>query len=241
MCGRASRGPSGAQWLVRVAVAEWLKGYGCHWSLRSCAVLFLLVDTLDIFGSGLRVRHLLGRPWSCRRIRMRGLLQRLESQSGHVGRVPSYCGRTRRLCHRLGRATLTCCSLFYEEVPWTRQVEVPEAVGVNPSPQCGRSSTTEIKSHLQSAWHVPVCRGMDRRTSMSRLFFGKEWRAHVREDVRRRQSTDRRSQQHRSTADPRRQGCGAATPRGIKGLGIERAPSCFARTSSSMEKPRRRA
>ncbi|RNC40381.1 hypothetical protein TcCL_NonESM10145 [Trypanosoma cruzi] len=30
-------------------------------------------------------------------------------------------------------------------------------------------------------------------------------------------------------------------PRGITGLGIERAPSCFARTSGSMEKPRRRA
>ncbi|RNF03757.1 mucin-associated surface protein (MASP), partial [Trypanosoma cruzi] len=120
------RGLSG---LVRVAVAEWPKGYGCHWSLRSCAVRFFLVDTLDIFGSDLRVRHFLEIRWSCRRIRMRGLLQRLECQSGHVGRVTPYCGRTRRLCHRLGRATLTCCSSFYEEVPWTRQVEVPEAVG----------------------------------------------------------------------------------------------------------------
>ncbi|RNF08107.1 hypothetical protein TcG_10367 [Trypanosoma cruzi] len=49
------------------------------------------------------------------------------------------------------------------------------------------------------------------------------------------------SQEYCSTANPRERGRGAATPRGIKGLGIERAPSCFARTTSSMEKPPRRA
>ncbi|RNC52730.1 mucin-associated surface protein (MASP) [Trypanosoma cruzi] len=70
VCGRASRGLSGAQRLVGVAAEEWLKGYGCHWSLQRCVVRFLLVDTLDIFNSDLRVRHLLGRPWSCRRIHM---------------------------------------------------------------------------------------------------------------------------------------------------------------------------
>ncbi|RNE98973.1 hypothetical protein TcG_12111 [Trypanosoma cruzi] len=42
---------------------------------------FLLVDTLGIFGNELRARHLLGIRWSCRTIRMRGLLQRLERQS----------------------------------------------------------------------------------------------------------------------------------------------------------------
>ncbi|ESS58804.1 hypothetical protein TCDM_12364 [Trypanosoma cruzi Dm28c] len=79
VCGRASRGLSRLSgWWV--AAEEWLKGYGCHWSLRRCVVRFLLVDTLDIFGNALRVRHLLGRPWCCRRIHMRGLLQRLECQ-----------------------------------------------------------------------------------------------------------------------------------------------------------------
>ncbi|KAF8284217.1 hypothetical protein TcBrA4_0060280 [Trypanosoma cruzi] len=70
-----------AQRLVGIAAEEWPKGHGCHWSLQRCVVRLLLVDTLDIFGSDLRVRHLLGRPWSCRRIHMRGLLQRLEFQS----------------------------------------------------------------------------------------------------------------------------------------------------------------
>ncbi|KAF8283209.1 hypothetical protein TcYC6_0029220 [Trypanosoma cruzi] len=70
VCGMASRGLSGAQRLVGVAAEEWLKGYGCHWSLQRCVVRFLLFDTLDIFGSDLRVKHLLGRPWSCRRIHM---------------------------------------------------------------------------------------------------------------------------------------------------------------------------
>ncbi|KAF8297774.1 hypothetical protein TcBrA4_0066050 [Trypanosoma cruzi] len=59
-----------AQRLVGVAAEEWLKGYGCHWSLQRCIVRLLLVDALDIFGSDLRVRHLLGRPLSCRRIHM---------------------------------------------------------------------------------------------------------------------------------------------------------------------------
>ncbi|RNC38453.1 mucin-associated surface protein (MASP), partial [Trypanosoma cruzi] len=70
VCGGAPRGLSGAQRLVGIAAEEWLKGYGCHWSLQRCVVRFLLVDTLDIFGSDLRVRHLLGRPWICRRIHM---------------------------------------------------------------------------------------------------------------------------------------------------------------------------
>ncbi|RNE96395.1 mucin-associated surface protein (MASP) [Trypanosoma cruzi] len=68
VCGGASRGIVAAQRLVGIAAEEWLKGYGCHWSLQRCVVRLLLVDTLDIFGSDLRVRHLLGRPWSCRRI-----------------------------------------------------------------------------------------------------------------------------------------------------------------------------
>ncbi|KAF5216623.1 hypothetical protein ECC02_010576 [Trypanosoma cruzi] len=114
---------------------------------------------------------------------MRCLFQRLECQSGHVGRVPSYCGRTRRRCCNLGRATLTCRSSFYEEVPSTRQVEVSEAVGVVLLLQCERDGTTEIKSHLQSAWRVPVCRGVDRRASTSRLLVGKEWRCSRREEV----------------------------------------------------------
>ncbi|KAF8277523.1 hypothetical protein TcBrA4_0111730 [Trypanosoma cruzi] len=49
-----------AQRLVGIAAEEWLKGYGCYWSLLRCVVRFLLVDTLDIFCSDLRVRHLLG-------------------------------------------------------------------------------------------------------------------------------------------------------------------------------------
>ncbi|KAF8278990.1 hypothetical protein TcBrA4_0107900 [Trypanosoma cruzi] len=60
VCGRASRGLSAAQRLVGIAAEEWLQGYGCHWSMRRCVVRFLLVDTLDIFGNALRVRHLLG-------------------------------------------------------------------------------------------------------------------------------------------------------------------------------------
>ncbi|KAF8281641.1 hypothetical protein TcYC6_0006980 [Trypanosoma cruzi] len=114
---------------------------------------------------------------------MRCLSQRLECQGGHVGSVPSYFGRTRRVCCSLGRTTLTCRSSFYEEVPSTRQVEVPEEVGVVLLLQCERDGTTEIKSHLQSAWRVPVCRGVDRRTSTSRLLFGKEWRCSRREEV----------------------------------------------------------
>ncbi|KAF8304713.1 hypothetical protein TcBrA4_0046880 [Trypanosoma cruzi] len=49
-----------AQRLVGVAVEEWLKGYGCHWSLQRRVICSLLVDTLGIFGGELRVRNLLG-------------------------------------------------------------------------------------------------------------------------------------------------------------------------------------
>ncbi|EKG02443.1 hypothetical protein TCSYLVIO_006530 [Trypanosoma cruzi] len=71
---------------------------------------------------------------------MRGLLQRLECRGYCVGRVPSYCGRTRRRCCSLGRVTLIRCSSFYEEVPWTRQVEVPEEVGAVLPLQCERAA-----------------------------------------------------------------------------------------------------
>ncbi|KAF8281769.1 hypothetical protein TcYC6_0006930 [Trypanosoma cruzi] len=172
---------------------------------------------------------------------MRCLSQRLECQSGHVGRVPSYCGRTRRRCCRLGRATLTCRSSFYEEVPSTRQVEVSEAVGVVLPLQCERDGTTEIKSHLQSAWRVPVCRGVDRRASTSRLLFGKEWRCSRREEVLAEAQHRRGPSSTAAQPIPEGRERGAAMPRGITGVGLERAPKRFARTSRCMEKPRRRA
>ncbi|RNC43295.1 hypothetical protein TcCL_NonESM07005 [Trypanosoma cruzi] len=69
-------------------------------------------------------------------------------------------------------------------------MEVPEEVGVDPSPQCGRDGTTDIKSHLQSVWHVPVSRGVDRRSQSAAFWSARSGGAHVGKRSRRRQSTD---------------------------------------------------
>ncbi|RNC51135.1 hypothetical protein TcCL_ESM11777 [Trypanosoma cruzi] len=138
---------------------------------------------------------------------------------GWTRRACAFIRWTRRFCCSLGRATLICCSSFYEEVPSTRQVEVPEAVGVVLPLQCeggqhhrheGLLVIRRARAGLPRSGQEDVHQPLAARQGVAVLKSGRGYG---------RDRAQTRSQQHRSTADPRGQGRGAAMPQGITGLG----------------------
>ncbi|KAF8279896.1 hypothetical protein TcBrA4_0099200 [Trypanosoma cruzi] len=85
-----------------------------------------------------------------------------------------------------------------------------------------RDGSTDIKGCLQSAGACRSAGSGQEDVNQSLGWSAREWRCSSQEEVTAEAAHRPRSQQHRSTADPRGQGRGAAMPRGITGLGSTR-------------------
>ncbi|RNC32675.1 hypothetical protein TcCL_Unassigned04694 [Trypanosoma cruzi] len=103
---------------------------------------------LGAFCGDLCARRLLRRRWHHCGIRMGGLRKLSERQAEHVGRVPSYCGRTSALCGRLGRRSSIRRSLVGKDLRCSRQEEVLAEAAAGRSLRWGRDGTTETEGYL---------------------------------------------------------------------------------------------